>query len=122
MGYDVHITRKPYWADDDGERIEIDDWLAYLATDAEMRHDGFAEANVSGGTFRIVEPGLAVWTRHPESPATAWVSYSKSPGCITVKNPDEPFLAKMHAIATRLGARVQGDEGEVYGPNGEILE
>jgi len=31
-----------------------------------------------------------------------------------VKNPDEAILSKMCAIAEKIGARVQGDEGEYY--------
>jgi len=33
---------------------------------------------------------------------------------IYTKNPDEPILAKMLQIASALGARVQGDDGEIY--------
>jgi len=38
---------------------------------------------------------------------------------ISVKNPDEAILAKMYKIATSLNAKVQGDEGEIYGPDGK---
>jgi hypothetical protein len=37
-----------------------------------------------------------------------------SEGEIAVKNPDEPTIAKLIAIAATLGARVVGDDGEVY--------
>jgi hypothetical protein len=36
-------------------------------------------------------------------------------GRIVVKNPDQATIAKMVAIAESLGARVQGDDGELYG-------
>jgi hypothetical protein len=38
---------------------------------------------------------------------------------VTVKNPDVSILGKMYQIAASLDAKVQGDDGEVYGPSGE---
>src|SRR5687768_15774630 len=35
-------------------------------------------------------------------------------GNIEAKNPDEALIGKMASIATSLGARVQGEEGETY--------
>jgi hypothetical protein len=37
---------------------------------------------------------------------------------VTVKNPDVPTIAKMQELARKLGAHVQGDDGEIY-PTGE---
>jgi hypothetical protein len=41
-----------------------------------------------------------------------WFDYRN--GRIVVKYPDEKMLAKMRVIAEALGARVMGDEGELY--------
>jgi len=38
---------------------------------------------------------------------------------VSVKSPDEEILIKMYAIASALGAKVQGDEGEVYDSTGQ---
>jgi hypothetical protein len=46
-----------------------------------------------------------------------WLTYGQ--GEVVVKNPDEPTIAKMIAIAGQLGARVEGDDGETYGEPGE---
>lgn len=120
MGYEVHITRKTSWFDDDGPVISLDDWLAYLASDAEMRLDGYAEARTSAGAvLRMEEPGIAVWTAysgHEVDGNMAWFCHFGDR--ISVKNPDEEILAKMYRIASSLGAKVQGDEGELYGPEG----
>ena len=44
MGYEIHITRKTEWFDEDGPEISLEDWKAYIASDPEMRLDGYAEA------------------------------------------------------------------------------
>jgi hypothetical protein len=37
---------------------------------------------------------------------------------VVVKNPDQPTIEKMLAVADRLGSRVVGDDGETYGATG----
>lgn len=112
MGYDVHITRAPEWYESDTTPIALEEWLAYVASDAEMRLDGFAEARnpKTGEIIRIESPGLSVWTAW--SAGTAWMDHCD--GRVVVKNPDTAILQKMCAIAKHFGARVQGDEGELY--------
>jgi hypothetical protein len=46
MGYDVHITRRPEWFEDEGPEITLDEWLAVIRDDPEMRLDGYAEAQL----------------------------------------------------------------------------
>lgn len=41
-------------------------------------------------------------------------------GCIDVKNPDQEIINKMVDIAEALGAKVQDDEGTVYGKEGYL--
>jgi hypothetical protein len=43
MGYELHITRKRDWSDA-GPEITLDEWLALVRSDPDMRLDGFAEA------------------------------------------------------------------------------
>jgi hypothetical protein len=112
MGYDVHITRKQEWIDKDGLQIREDEWQAYVASDPEMVIIGFAEATTpQGETIRVTHPLLTEWHGH-SSHLPIWFSYFE--GNLVVKNPDKECLAKMRQIATRLKARVQGDEGEFY--------
>jgi hypothetical protein len=47
--------------------------------------------------------------------ASVWFNLEQ--GRVTVKDPDEPTIAKMCAIAKKLAARVQGEEGEYYDEN-----
>ncbi len=49
----------------------------------------------------------------------AWFDFRD--GCISVKNPDEKILRKMHQIASQLDAKVLGDEGEEYGADCELV-
>src|SRR5687768_14602879 len=105
MGYEVHITRKAAWYDDDGPEISLKEWLEYVSSDSEMRADGYAEAQTPDGVLRVDDPGIAVWTayaRHGPSGHVAWFCHFDDR--ITVKNPDAPILRKMHEIALLLGA------------------
>lgn len=119
MGYEVHITRKENWLDDGGPEITLEDWLDYVASDDEMRSDGYAKAETPEGTLRIDDPGIAVWTawsKHEVDGGMAWFMHFENR--VSVKNPDKEMLKKMHRIASATGAIVQGDEGEAYDAEG----
>ena len=62
---------------------------------------------------------FAVWTGAPDAEAKPWLQYWD--GQIDAKYPDKAFRVKMHEIAVALDARVQGDDGEYYGAEGEPL-
>ncbi len=115
VGYDVHITRAQHWTESESNPITLDEWLAYIAGDAEMRLDNFAEAAVGGDTLRYDNDGLAVWAAfsgHGLDGNMAWFDYRH--GAVVVKNPNEEILGKMIRIAAALHANVIGDEGEFY--------
>jgi hypothetical protein len=115
MGYELHITRAPDWTESDSHPITLDEWLKYIATDPEMRLDGFAEAHVDGGVLRYENKGLAVWlaySGHGVNGNMAWFDHRR--GRIVVKSPDQEIVGKMKKIALTLGARLIGDEGEFY--------
>ena len=109
MGYEIHIIRKNEWSDEDGPEISLEDWKAYIASDAEMRLDGYAEATMENGdVFRTEHDGIAVWTAysgHGVDGNMAWL-YPGSGG-IVAKNPDREILAKMFEIAQALGVTKQ---------------
>ncbi|HWP39921.1 MAG TPA: hypothetical protein VNL70_03265 [Tepidisphaeraceae bacterium] len=56
MGYDLHITRRSQWADDDGPQITLEAWKACVESDAEVRPDGD-----NGPTHFL---WIASWFRH----------------------------------------------------------
>jgi hypothetical protein len=122
MGYDVHITRKSAWFDDSPE-IALGEWLSFVSGDPEMRFDGFADATLpDGSVLRMESPGLSVWiaySGHGRDGNMAWFNHSQ--GDIVVKNPDKEILRKMWLVAQAFNAKVQGDDCEIYGANGDII-
>ncbi|WP_406864536.1 hypothetical protein ABZO31_30430 [Streptomyces sp. HUAS MG47] len=114
MGYDVHITRRtPFW-DEEGEAITAGEWAAVVEADPELAFAGAAVA-ATGNDEALVctNPLLACMTTHPEAGGEgAWLDFRD--GTVTVKNPDAVLLVKTKAVAALLGATVQGDDGEFH--------
>ena len=120
MGYDLHIHRAESWLDASATPITLDESARYIAESPDFRMDNFAEAHTSDGEYlRIESEGLAVWTAYPSS-ETAWFYHGD--GEIVVKNPELFIRRKMFEVAAALSARVQGDEDELYGPDGEQID
>ena len=105
MGYDLRITRAPgHWAESEDGGIDAEEWLAVVAADPEL-------------SLESGRKHFARWSgpsKHPEP----WFDWWR--GTIKTKNPDPPIVQKMIAMAQHLGARVQGDDGEVYLPDGKV--
>ncbi len=99
MGYDLHITRAEFWAENDDAYIDAAEWLHLVESDDELTFDPR-----NGRHF-------AVWSG-PGRCESPWLDWSD--GNIHTAYPDPPMLGKMLQIAGRLGARVQGDDGEYY--------
>jgi hypothetical protein len=99
MGYDLHITRKAFWAAPEGDQISLDEWNRYVAGDPDINPD----AEFAGPHRFVVGSGSEGWTLH-------WRR-----GEIAVKNPSKAQIAKLVQIAKALGAKVRGDDNEVYG-------
>lgn len=120
MGYDIHITRADDWTDSPSVPISLEEWIAVVDGDPELRLERVASATtVEGETVSFESPGLAVWmgwSRNGDGGALAWIDHCD--GETVSKNPDEEILRKMHQIAQALGARVQGDDGEEYDATG----
>ena len=93
MGYEYHITRADDWSQNDRLMIAPDEWLAVVREDPELTID-----HANG-------PYFTEWR-------DAW--FDLVDGNVTTKNPDEPTLEKMLALAKLLNGQVQGDDGDVY--------
>ena len=77
-----------------------------------MRPSEAAGHDLPGGeALRDENTDLTEWTGHPDE-EFIWFNYRR--GNIVVKDPDEATLRKMQEIARKLGATVQGDDGESY--------
>lgn len=93
MGYDLRITRAIQWTANTGQEIGIHEWLEVIRADPELLPDA--------------EHGpLAVHYR------SSWFDWAE--GNVFTTDPDRATLAKMLALAHRLGGVVQGDDGEFY--------
>jgi hypothetical protein len=115
MGYEIHITRRENWADTEAPDISINEWLAYVNSDAELELTNGYELKIGTETSYQNSPGFCEWNDHPtekEPNSRPWFSFWK--GSIETKNPDAPTIRKMMRIAEALGAQVQGDDGEIY--------
>jgi hypothetical protein len=99
MGYNLYITRAELHSENDGQWISAEEWLRYVEADPEM-------ALVISGGYCSTR-----WTAHPSTP-DAWLQWSG--GNVHTKNVDDPLVDKMVRIAKSLGAKVQGEDGEVY--------
>lgn len=65
---------------------------------------------------------MSVWvgySKHGQQGNMAWIWHSN--GNVMAKNPDGEILKKMSLMATRLSAKVQGDDGEIYGADGKPI-
>jgi hypothetical protein len=116
MGYEIHIRR------DDESEIGLDEWRAAVAAIDGMRlasGDAFARNPRTNAKIRIPTQGGDVEVFFPE--CDAWVRcLSWSHGRISFRppvdfaNPTCWFRWALAALATQLGARLVGDDGEVY--------
>ena len=75
-----------------------------------------------GSILRVEGTGICVWKGYSggaNRENTAWLTWSK--GNIVAKNPDQEIRRKMWLIAQSFDAKVQGEDGEHYGHDGEML-
>jgi len=99
LGYDVHLTRAEDWKQSAHHEITAGEWSDLVTADPNLRPD------------RDNGPHAAQWT-DPSGSVKGWFDWFG--GAVYTTNPDRPAVAKMLEFASRLQARVQGDEGELY--------
>lgn len=115
MGYELHITRREHWADSETPDISINEWLAYVNTDTDLKLTNGYDFQIGNETHHQEIEGFCEWTAHPTDQISndkPWFSYWR--GSIHTKNPDGPTIRKMMQMASMLNAKVQGDDGEFY--------
>lgn len=100
----VHIHRSSDWFDSEHIPIPRGEWDAFVAGQDDLRPG---------------EEGIVLWTGHPEGREVIldWVD-----GRVTVHEVDAVTLERLGAIATDLLGVLQGDDCEVYGGDGTLLE
>jgi hypothetical protein len=100
MGYDLHITRKEFWSDDEGPKIPLAEWESYVWSDPQIASDP-ENPGIKNYLFIYGEKSCPLW----------W----STSGEVCTKNPEPEVVAKLVQIAVALGARVLGDDDEIYG-------
>jgi hypothetical protein len=117
MGYDIHITRKANWFDDE-PKISLEEWEALAESDPMLSATGTISWTINGNLveakiFDVREPG----DRDDIAAALYW----DPGGDVSAKNPTQAGIAHMATIAARLSAKVQGDDGECYDAQGNPM-
>lgn len=112
MGYDLHITRREHWAEDEeaGNDISLEEWRAYVDADPELRWADAAERDT------------ALWFAREEDRERddlPWLWWTRDE--VVSKNPAFETRRKMWLVAQALSANLQGDDDERYGPDGEMI-
>jgi hypothetical protein len=102
LGYDIHLTRKNFWADDDGPEISLEEWTKHVASDPDLQPD----PENKGPENAVCSFG-----------GRTWPLWWNPRGEIVTKNPTPPDFAKLVQLASAIGAHVMGDDGEIYGLN-----
>ena len=100
MGYDIHITRRNSWSDKGEPAITRQEWQAILADDSDLDR-------LDDDDAQMLDPSRRAGRR-----------FYYADGSVFVRKPNKPVLMKMLAIAEKLGARVVGDDDEVYSRDG----
>jgi hypothetical protein len=98
MPYHLHVTRASDWMQSNELPITAAEWLKLVRTDSDLVQDPRRG------------PYVALWSS-PDG-RDQWLEWSE--GRINTRYPDGALLKKLVTIAERLGAKVQGDGGEVY--------
>ncbi|WP_327072233.1 hypothetical protein OG196_01125 [Kitasatospora purpeofusca] len=107
MGYDLHITRRENWWDEEGGDIGTAEWEAAVAADPDLVMVPMPEG--WQGSAEWVAETVPRKEEEARSEPLWWRT-----GRIAAKNPSDALVAKMCQLAKVLDARVQGDDGEYY--------
>lgn len=113
MAYDIHITKRNNWFDK-GADVTLEEWSELIGVDPSLEPTEKVEGKTKDGQkfeFQLKGAQLAKW-KNPVSSDIVWLNYHD--GEITISNPDDAIIKKAKELAGKLGAKVQGDEGEVY--------
>lgn len=106
MGYDLHITRKQDWSQEEGPTISREEVVAYFDS-----IDDFQVASEYSNDGEM----MFAWMGSPER---GWVMHIDDEGELLSKNPSEDLVRRLWLIAQDLGAQLHGDDGELYRQDG----
>ncbi len=119
MGYEVYVTRRESWADEDGPYITLSDWLGYLSIDPSLQRDvqfGSGRTKSNGG---YEESTHVIWTEWPGQGDGKEARFYLDDGNVVASDTDVAIRQKLFVMAHVLEAKVQGAKGELYNSVGE---
>ncbi len=116
MGYDLHITRSEDWSDPDGTPIPLEEWRNFTTA-----HDDIHDVPITSPEGDIIMDDTGAGSVAVRLSTGDWAPLWWVDGNVVSKNPSREMVQFMARIAVELSARVQGDDGEVYGLDGEPL-
>jgi hypothetical protein len=108
MGYELHITLAPPWRASSDYPISNHAWRHLIANDTSLsvsETEHYTRKDPVLGSVRI--PAV-LWSNDPD------VAFWFDRGEIQVKNPSDATILKMLEIASKLDARLIGDDDEEY--------
>ena len=108
MSYGFHITRAEDWSEGEAKPILQEEWEDLAHSDDRLIDGGWAEWADTGRA-------AAFFWRSEEGPSFTWRG-----GQVDIKGVrSEPEIGELVVFARGLAATVQGDDGELYGDDGE---
>jgi len=114
LGYDVYITRRTNWWQPSGQDIDLAEWSALAAQSADLvpwqgvGPDGLSRQDPTLLALRLPEGGQSA-------------PFLLNDGQLVVKSPDDWTARRMGELAEALGAKVQGEDGEIYDRQGNMI-
>lgn len=98
MAYQLHVSRAGFFAENAGQQIGIDEWLAAVQSDPALTLDQGADDHAALLSSEAADAERIVW----------------DDGNLVCSYPSEAAYAKLLELAQRLDAQLQGDDGERY--------
>lgn len=118
MGYDVHIERIANLELSEPVAITLDEWLAFVERDPEMKLTPVLEI-VNPKTSEVIKlqgDGMATWAGCSKVDGRPiGLTFTYRSGTVLTRYPhgDVERIQKLHAIAREFRAVVRGDGGEI---------
>lgn len=113
MGYELHIHRKDNWFDEKSSKpVSYEEWKAVAKADEELIIVG------SYGDRRVdFEIPIYGWPK-PDGEAVSFIWLIDE---VSVSFSGDAAIVKAFELSQKLGAKLQGDENEVYRADGSFF-
>ncbi len=105
----MRITRRANWRTDVGPKIDVDEWLFYVAQHREFDKTRPGSFQIPGmGTVHVDIEGFVIWTKYSKGRS---VSFNFDGADIFVTDVDAEIQRKMCEVARTLAAHVSDETG-----------